>query len=257
MAFAEDDLTSDAFLGGALTLLQPSAGYRAGIDPVLLAAAVPARSGESVLELGCGAGAAILCLGRRVLGLRLTGLEVQPDYADLARRNAEANGIDAEVLTADLRDMPAALRAQSFDHVIANPPYFRRAAGTAAAVAGRETALGEDLPLRAWIETGLRRTKPKGRLTMIQRADRLGDVVAVFDGLDACLSVLPVVPRAGRDATLVLVRAIKGGKSPFRLCAPLVLHAGTQHSADGDDYTPGVTAVLRRGAALPWGSDGS
>ncbi|MFZ8943107.1 MAG: methyltransferase, partial [Gemmobacter sp.] len=90
--FAPDELTRDGFLGGRVTIMQPRAGFRSSTDAVFLAAAVPARPGESVLELGCGAGAAILCLGARVAGLSLAGLELQPGYAALAARNAEANG---------------------------------------------------------------------------------------------------------------------------------------------------------------------
>lgn len=251
MPFAEDDLTADAFLGGQLSILQPRGGYRAGIDPVLLAAAVPARAGESVLELGCGAGTALLCLGARVPGVGLAGLEVQEAYATLARRNAAANGIPTEVVEGDVRRMPDALRARSFHHVIANPPYYRREAGTRAADAGREAALGEGAPLGAWVEAGLRRLKPRGRYTMIQRADRLADVIAAFAWAGASLSVQPFAPRSGRDATLAIVTAVKGGRTPFRLRAPLVLHSGERHLRDGEDYTPEISAVLRAGAALP------
>ena len=70
----DDDLTHDAFLGGRLHLWQPRRGYRAGVDPVLLAASVPAKAGQSVLDLGCGAGAAALCLGAREPGLELLGM---------------------------------------------------------------------------------------------------------------------------------------------------------------------------------------
>lgn len=251
MAFADDELTTDAFLGGRLTIRQPKTGYRAGVDPVLLAAAVPARAGESVLELGCGAGVAVLCLGRRVPGLRLTGIEIQTGYAALARKNAEANGIPLEVVEGDLARMPADLRAQSFDQVIANPPYYRRETGTRAADDGRETALAEGAPLDAWIEAGLRRLRPGGRLTVIQRADRLPDLLAAFAGRRASVAVLPIAPREGREATLLLLAARKDGRAPFRLLPPVVLHQGPVHLGDGDDYAPSVRAVLRDGAALP------
>ena len=108
--FAPDDLSRDKFLDGRLYIFQPKAGYRAAMDPVLLAAACDALPGQSVLELGCGAGVASLCLGVRVAGVTLTGLELQPEYADLARRNAAENGIAFEVIVGDLEHMPAGLR---------------------------------------------------------------------------------------------------------------------------------------------------
>ncbi len=254
MASGEEDLTSDGFLGGRLQVLQPRAGYRAGIDPVLLAAAVPARSGARVLEMGCGAGVAALCLGRRVAGLELAGLELQPEYAALARRNAAANGIAFEVHEGDVARMPAALRVRSFDHVLANPPYYRRETGSPAVDGGREAALGEATPLLEWVAGGLRRLAPGGRLTMIQRADRLPDLLAAFEGRRVALAVLPLAPRAGREATRVIVGAVKGGRAAFRLLAPLVLHEGAAHLRDGEDYAAPVGAVLRDGAALPgWG----
>lgn len=251
MAFADDELTSDAFLGGDLTIRQPKAGYRAGIDPVLLAAAVPARSGDSVLELGCGAGVAALCLGRRVPGIKLAGIELQPDYAALARENAQRNGMAFEVTEGDLARMPAALRVWSFDHVIANPPYFRREAGTRATDRGRETALGETTPISAWIDAGLRRLRPGGRLTVIQRADRLPDLLAALAGRRASVAVLPLAPREGREATLLVLAARKDGRAPFRLLPPVVLHEGPVHLRDGEDYAPAIRGVLRDGAALP------
>ena len=118
------DLTDDGFLGGRLRVLQPRLGYRAATDPVLLAAAVPVRAGQSVLELGCGAGVAALCLLVRVPGVRVAGLERQAGYADLARRNAARNALSLTVEDGDLAAMPPALRAAAFDHVIVNPPYF-------------------------------------------------------------------------------------------------------------------------------------
>lgn len=243
-------LTHDRFLGGRLVLAQPARGYRAGIDAVLLAAAVPARAGQSALELGAGTGAASLCLGARVQGLSQTGLELQPGYAVLAQQNAAANGIALEVVQGDVAALPAALRARSFDHVLMNPPYFDRGDGTAAADPGRETALGEGAPLAAWVEAATRRLASGGCLTAIQRAERLPDLLAACDGRLGSLAVLPVAPRAGRPAKLVLLWARKGGRAAFRLLAPLVLHEGDRHDRDGESYRPEVQAILRDGAAL-------
>lgn len=238
------DLTRDAFLGGKLQLWQPRQGYRAGVDPVLLAASVPAKAGQSVLDLGCGVGTAALCLGARVPGLCLTGVEREPLYAELARRN----GLD--VFVADLTDMPPALRDQSFDHVLANPPYFDRRAGHRAEDAGREVALGIDTPLSAWVRAAARRLRHKGYLHMIHRAERVPDLLAAAEGSLGSPELWPICPRIGKPAELVIFQARKNGKADFRLHAPVILHTGTAHVADRESYTPEIQAVLREGAAL-------
>ncbi|MSU88188.1 methyltransferase [Rhodobacteraceae bacterium 2CG4] len=252
--FAEAALTEDGFLGGRVRLLQPRHGYRAATDPVFLAAAVPARAGESVLDLGCGAGAALFCLGVRVPGLRLAGLEQQPGYAALARRNAVLNGLPAEILAGDVAAPPAALRARSFDHVLSNPPFFAAGSGTAAADAGRARAHGEGpAGLDAFIDLGLRRLRPGGSLTLIHRTERLGDILAALAGRAGDIRVLPLAPRAGRPAGRVIVRARKGRATPLTLLPPLPVHAGARHAADAPDYSDAAAAVLARGAALALG----
>ncbi len=247
--FSEADLSVDAFLGGRLRIAQPRAGYRAGIDPVLLAASVPARAGETLLDLGCGAGVAALCVAARVPGVALTGLEMQPGYADLARRNAEANGIAMEVVTGDLAMMPESLRQRQFDHVIANPPYFDRAGGTRAADAGREGALGEGTPLADWMAAAARRCRPGGHICVVHRAGRLADLLAAMRG---AVEVLPLIPRRGRAARLVLVRVRKGGRAALRLCDGWLLHEGARHEKDGENLTPSTASVLRAAGPLPF-----
>ncbi|PIV75529.1 MAG: methyltransferase [Rhodobacteraceae bacterium CG17_big_fil_post_rev_8_21_14_2_50_65_11] len=249
MGFAEDDLTRDAFLEGRVSAWQPRHGYRAATDPVLLAAAVEARPGQSVLDLGCGVGVASLCLAARVPGLRITGVERQADYADLARRNA---GGAMDIITTDIAYLPADLRQRSFDHVIANPPYYPAGGGTSARDAGREAALREDTPLGLWIDTAARRLAPRGWLTVIQAIDRLPDLLVAVQPRLGSISIRPLAARDGRAATRVILRARKGGRAPFTLLPPFVLHRGRCHEADRDDYTPEASEILRTAAALPW-----
>ncbi len=242
--------TCDAMLGGRLRLWQPATGYRAGVDPLLLAASVPAVAGQSLLDLGCGVGAAGLAVMVRVPGVTVTGIEMQARYADLARRNAAENDLPLTVITADLAALPGDLRAQAFDHVIANPPYFDRAASVAASDTGRETAMGEGTPLAVWVDVAARRVRPGGHVTFIHRAERLPDLMALLGARLGSLQVLPLLPRAGRAAQLCLIRGRKGGRAAFRLHAGVVLHDGDSHPGDHDHYTPAIRAVLKDAAAL-------
>ncbi|MBE3639340.1 tRNA1(Val) (adenine(37)-N6)-methyltransferase [Mangrovicoccus algicola] len=246
----DSDLTHDAFLGGQVHAWQPREGFRTGVDAVLLAAAVPARAGQFVLELGCGAAVASLCLHRRVPELWLCGVEVQPLYAALARRNAAEAATELVVAESDLLALPAEVRNLDFDHVMMNPPYFTREAGSASANAGRDIARAGETRLDDWIEVATRRLRPGGVLTLIQRVERLPEVLAAMDSRLGAVQVLPVAPRGGQSAGLFLLRAIKGRKSPFRLRPTLVMHRGMRHGDAGDGYAPEVEAVLRHGQAL-------
>lgn len=248
--FAEEALQRSDFLGGRVRLWQPRAGYRAGIDPVLLAACVAAKPGERVLELGCGAGPALCCLGARVPGLRLTGLEIQPAYAALARRNLAENRLTGEVIEGNIAAPPAALRALTVDHVLANPPYFETERRSVAPDAGREMALAGPAPLADWVRLAAKRLRAKGTASFIQRAERLPELLAAMaEGLGS-LEVWPLAPREGRAPRLILARGRKGGRAAFRLHAPLVLHSGPAHIEDGEDYTDVIRTVLREGEAL-------
>ena len=236
--------TRDAFLGGRVLAFQPKKGFRSGIDAVLMAAAVPAKPDQTVLELGCGAGVASLCLKSRI-SVEITGLERQADYALLAQRNG------LHTLHGDLAQMPEPLRTQDFDHVMANPPYYLASDRSASPNAGREAALTEETPLFAWVDAAIRRLRPKGYLTMIQNADRLPDLLSAMDARLGSIRVLPLAPRQGKDAHLVLVQARKGGRAPFVLRSAMILHEGDRHVKDGENYTETIRAVLREGVSLP------
>lgn len=238
---------ADSLLGGQVGLYQPEGGYRVAVDPVLLAASVPAASTERLLDVGTGAGAAALCFAHRVPGSRVTGLELQPGMAALARRNVELNDMKGRVaiLEGDLLRPPRELERGGFDHVIANPPYLpaERAdpppdASKAAANVEGEAGLSE------WVDFALRMTKPKGAVTFIHRADRLDELLALFHGRAGGIVVFPLWPKPAREAKRVIVRARPGVKTPMRLSAGLVLH-----EEDGE-YTEDALSILRDGGAV-------
>ena len=248
--FRRETLEAHDFLGGKLTIRQPRDGFRSGVDAVYLAAAAPAKSGETVLDLGGGAGVASFCLASRISPLSLHILELQPAYAELAKDNAEELSVALTVHRGNVSDPPGSLRALTVDGVIANPPYFRDGSALAPDATDKETAHLESAPLADWIDCALRRLKPAGWLTMIQRAERLPEMLAALNGRAGDIKVKPIAGRIGRPATRVIVKARKGARTPFSLCAPLIEHKGAEHVQDGDDYSAEATAILRHGAAL-------
>ncbi len=247
------ETTLDGFLGGRLRINQPIRGYRAGVDPVLMAAAVPARSGDSVLELGCGVGTALLCLGARVPGLQLEGLEVQAGYAALARRNADQNGVALAVHDGSVAAIPSDLKARDFDQVMMNPPFFDIDSRTTSDKPGREQALSLSDPLAAWCDTGLRRLKPKGHLTLIHLPEKLPELLSALADR-ASVTIHPLAPRAGKPAHRVILVARKGGKEGVILAPPSILHRGDRHESDTESYHHAVADILRNGAPWPWNS---
>ena len=238
-------VTADALLGGRVKLAQPAAGYRAAIDPVLLAATVPAAARGRALDLGCGAGAVMLCAAMRAPDLAVVGLERDAAMAALARANVAANGLAARaaVIEGDVARPPPELATGDFDFALANPPFLDPATADPPPDAGRAAAHVEDTPLAAWIAAARRALKAGGALAVIHRADRLADLLGALDGFGDVL-VVPLWPAAGRPARRVIVAARRGRRGPLALAAGLVLHG-----AEGR-FTPEAEAILRDGGAL-------
>ncbi len=230
-------------LGGRVAYRQMLRGHRSGLEPVLLAALVPARPGQRVLEGGTGAGAGLLCLAARVSPLGGWGVELDPALAALARRNLDANGVAGiSVVAADLtRD--DALGETGFDHAFANPPWHR---GTASPDGGRDLARRAAPALLAnWISALCRRVRRRGSVTLALPAAALAEAAGLLRQ-SGCggVSVLPLWPRPGVAARIVLVQGVLGSKSGS------VVHPGLAlHEADGR-FTAEADAVLRHGAAL-------
>jgi tRNA1(Val) A37 N6-methylase TrmN6 len=244
------ETTVDNFLNGSVQIEQPVEGYRAATDPVYLAASIPAVSGDRILDVGCGVGAASICLGARVVDVDLTGVELQQEYATLANANANRNGQTLTVECANLAILPGKLRALSFDHVMTNPPFF--ASDTLSAPIQKSKALAhvETMDLDAWIAISLKRLKSRGSFTIIHLAERLPTILSAMDMACGDIRVLPIAARNGRAAKRVLVQGTKTSKAPLKLLAPLVVHDGDIHDRDGDDYSTTTRQILREGKAL-------
>jgi tRNA1(Val) A37 N6-methylase TrmN6 len=222
--------TEDLFLGGQLRLRQPRSGHRSGHDAMLLAAATAARAGDRVVEFGAGIGAAGLALARRAGAIELTLVEIEPQLAELARENAAANGLTADIVVLDVTAPAEAfashgLKPDSADIVLMNPPFndaARHRASPDIARASAHVADGETL--EGWIHASRRLLKSGGALTLIWRADGLSDVLAALGRGFGSLAILPVHGDSAKPAIRILIRAVKGGKVPTRILAGLMLN---------------------------------
>jgi len=240
--------TSDLLLGGRLRIEQPAQGYRVAIDPVLLAASVPAEPGSLVLEAGLGVGAAAFCLAIRT-GARVVGVERDAEAARLARRNAGALGLAVEVVegsvgSAEIDDLVTGFGP--FSHAMANPPYWNEGSTRSqnafkAGANHRET----ERDLGCWCAFLAARVERKGTVTLVLPASRL---LEAADALRASalgsIAILPIQPRAERLASRIVIQARKDGRSPLRLEPALTLHAPNSH-----DYTAEADRILR--GAMP------
>ena len=243
------DVTCDALLAGRVRLYQPRHGYRVAIDPVFLAAAVPVVRGDRVLDVGCGVGAASLCVALREPGCRISAVEANRDLVRLAVENVAANAMTGrvDVMVGDLVRPPSRLAPGSFHHVMMNPPYLEDGNATPSPIPGKAMANMESTArLGDWLRFALMMVRGGGTVTVVHRADRLDALLAELHGRAGGIVVFPLWPdRTSRPAKRVLVRAVKGSATPMRLAAGLMLHE------PGGGYSEAADQVLRHAAALP------
>jgi tRNA1(Val) A37 N6-methylase TrmN6 len=244
-----DETTDDAVLDGRVRLAQPVRGYRAGLDAALLAAACDAADGQRVIEPGCGAGAALLAAATRRPGARFVGVERDPVALALAQENIAGNGLEArvEVTGGDVANGFRTLGLGPFDAALANPPFFDDPGALRGPAPERAGAWLADDGLAAWLGFLVKAVREGGTITVIHRADRLGDILAGLQPKAGSFQVRPVHPFADEPAKRVLVRAVKTGRAPLRLLPALVLH-----DRSGGKHTGEAEAILRGRAALSW-----
>ncbi|HWA22817.1 MAG TPA: methyltransferase [Caulobacterales bacterium] len=237
------EITEDGFLGGNVRLRQPAKGYRAGADAILLAAAVEASPGETLMEAGTGAGAALIAAARFLPGVRFFGIERDAAMALLASENAALNGMAdrAQIIEGD-----ALAPGPVFDGVFTNPP-FDEEAGAQPPHPARRASYLSDASIDDWIKALANRLSGGAMLTLIQRAQHLPAILAALEGRLGGVEVLPLRPQADLPAKRILVRARKGGRAPLRLLKGLDLH-----DAGGAKFTPEADAIFRGDARVIW-----
>ena len=241
--------TATHLLGGRVKVMQPETGYRIGMDGALLAAACASLPKvKTALELGCGAGGALLSLKSRCPVLKLTGIERETAYAALARENIRLNDFsDVTVVEGDIGAGFKTFELTRFDLVFSNPPYFDDPYTLRAPHEAKRPAWIADDGLEAWLDFAQGSVVDNGHIVFIHRADRLGDLLSGLAKKCGSFVVRPILPFADKDAKRVIVKAQRLGKAPLRLLPPLVLHD------DGvRKHTPEVEAILRGESDLTW-----
>ncbi len=245
------EVTRDAFLGGRLTIAQPTKGFRAGLDSVLLGAAVGAAAGR-LLDLGAGVGTAALVALTHRPGLSATLVESDSAMAALAVENLAANGLAARAgvleldVTAPGRARAAAgLAADAYAAVIANPPFFED--GTPAASRGTAARQMPAEALERWVRTAATHAAPGAEIIFIHVAGRLAPLLAAMSARFGALTVLPLTPRDNEPAHRILIRGIKGSRAPLTLLASRPLH-----TPGGRQFRPEFEAIFRGEDGLHW-----
>jgi tRNA1(Val) A37 N6-methylase TrmN6 len=239
--------TVDTLYGGRLTIEQPVDGYRFGTDAMLLAAAVKAKERQHVLELGSGVGAAILAAAERLPGVRFTGIERDRDYVTLFQANIERNQPGGRVngFHGDVTDKNIAKLLGSFDHVMANPPFYKEQKKVTPKPMRKVARQEEPDGLANWIAAANRFLKPKGTFTIIHTADRTDEIVALMKKFCGAVTLFPLWPRAGEASKRIIIQGTKGSNAPLLILPGLVLHDG-----EGNNYTKRASAIIKKGVSL-------
>lgn len=214
-------------------IIQDPKRFCFGMDAVLLSGFARVRSGETVLDLGTGTGIIPILLEAKTDGGHFTGIELQEESADMARRSVAYNQLEdkIEIVTGDLKQAADLFALSSFDVVTTNPPYMAgdhglKNPGDAKAIARHEIACSLEDVLRA----GERLLRPGGRFYMVHRPFRLAEIIHLMVEHHLEPKRLRLVyPYEDREPNMVLLEGIRGGRS--RLCVekPLIIYESPEH----------------------------
>lgn len=237
-------------LNKKLALHQAPKGFRTSMDSIMLAAACPAKSGDSILDLGCGVGSAGLCALYRITNASLTGIDIQQDHIELAENNARVNNMEncTTFICGDVRTA----QLETFNHIICNPPYMDAGTHLQSPSPAKAKAMGhieEDITLQDWVRCAHRHIKGQGSLTMIHDAGKIDNIIHALYGKSGGkrfggIEIIPIYSRHNTPAKRVIIRAYKHKKSKA------ILHSGIIMHEENGDYTKEADNILRHAASL-------
>jgi len=219
--------SKDSLVGGKVKFFQPKKGYRVSIDPVFLSAAIPACKGDRILDLGSGVGAAALCLAWRVRDCKIIGIEIQNHLIELAKKNIAENKFNdrLRIFFGNIVSPPSSIKDHSFDHVMANPPFFRESEFVKSPHLSKNLSkVASDVEISSWVNLGIRALKDDGTITFIFRSDRLSEILKAFGRKIGNISVFPLISKKGGKTKRVIVHGRKGGHVELNRKKGIILH---------------------------------
>ncbi len=239
------DESYDAFLGGRVHAHQPINGFRAGTDTMLLMASIEAKSGQRVLELGCGSGVGLLCLAERVSGLELFGVDILEENIERAKRNLETVDSPSHFLSADIFDSQNPMLKDQYDHVMMNPPFYEQSAHSHPQEQSKTLAHIAFQPIQEWVKFGIKRARAQGLVTMIYPSEGLADILSAIPKGNSA-KIRPIISKAGENPKRILVQIQTQSQARFKLLAPIILN-----DSEGN-LTESGKAISLGNYDIPW-----
>ena len=236
------EYTLDKFLGDKVLLKQSKEGLRATSDSVLLAALVPAKKGETVLDVGAGNAVIGCCINARV-PCAITAIEIQNSLCDLIKENALKNNCEIALFQHDIFATKDPLKAHLFHHIVTNPPFYENSKNTRQNLEQRKAYVA-DFDLKKWLEYCLKHLKAKGSFSMIHRPEMLAQILPILTKKLGNIEIFPIVSKEGESANRILIRGYLNKKGPLTLHSPLIMHT------NGGKRTELAEKILRRGKAI-------
>ena len=244
----EMNISKDSLLDGKVTLCQSIDGYRVSSDSIFLAASVPFMHSDTILDVGAGTGAIVLCLSFRSRNIRLTAIEKNSSNLLLLKRNIDLNNKNNQisVLKHDITKKTEKVNKNSFNHVVSNPPFWKKGEARLPANQDRLMSLHEtNCTLKEWIYICSEFVSAKGSFSIILPVNRYDEAIEAISKKMSYIRVLPMLSRIGNQPKRLIIQAWSIKIKKIEIYEPLVLHEGIE-----GDYTDEANRILRHGSGL-------